>query len=98
MTRSALDARLAALATAPRVVMEMTSVEVVKKMVELCFGVSVVPEMATLHEVRRGTLLGIALEDGPRRKVALVTPTLGPLAHAARAFVEVARDRLRPGA
>lgn len=94
-TRATLDARLTALAAAPRVVMEMTSVEVVKRMVELGFGVSVVPEMATLHEVRRGTLLGLALEDGPRREVALVTPTLGPLAHAARAFVEAARDRLR---
>jgi len=95
-TRAALDARFAALGTAPRVVMEMTSVEVVKRMVELGFGASLVPELAIAEELRRGTLARIALEDGPRRDVALVTPTVGPLPHAARAFIQVCRDLLPP--
>ncbi len=94
-TRAALDARFAALGTTPRVVMEMTSVEALKRMVELGFGVSVVPELAVADEARRGALVRIALDDGPRREVALVTPTVGPLSHAARAFVEVCRERLR---
>jgi len=95
-TRALLDERLAAAGIEPRVVMEMNSVEVVKRLVELRFGVSIVPEMAAAPEVAGGTLAAVAIRGlGRERQVGILTPTTGPLSRAARAFVELAREQLK---
>jgi DNA-binding transcriptional LysR family regulator len=93
-TRAFLDERFAAAGVRPRVVMEMNGVEVLKRLVELGFGLSIVPEAACAREVAAGTLAARPLAGLPRREIALLTPTLGPLAHAARAFIEVAQRAL----
>jgi DNA-binding transcriptional LysR family regulator len=95
-TRSYLDAGFAALGVRPRVRMEMSSVEVLKRLVELGFGVSVVPALAAAREVASGVLAAVPLAaPGSVRQIGLVTPTSGPLSRAARAFIEVARAELR---
>lgn len=95
-TRALLDARFEELDAHPRVVMEMNSVEVLKRLVELDFGASIVPEMSARREVEAGTLEAIELRGlGRSREIGLLTPTAGPLSHAARAFIELANQRLR---
>lgn len=95
-TRAFLDEELARVGARPRVVMEMSSVEVLKRLVELGLGVSVVPELAVRREVAEGVLHAARVEGASRpRSVGLALPA-GPLAPAARAFAELAREVLRP--
>jgi DNA-binding transcriptional LysR family regulator len=95
-TRALLEAQFAELSRPPRVVMETSSVEVVKRYVTLGFGVSVIPEMAVSREVEAGLLCARPLVGSRPREVALVTSTAGPLSHAARAFIEVAEEHVSP--
>lgn len=92
--RALLDAAFAAHGVRPRVVMETSSVEVIKRLVELNFGISVVPAFCVRRERAQGVLRALPSRDLPMRQVGLITPTLGPLSHAARAFVDVLRREL----
>jgi LysR family cyn operon transcriptional activator len=97
-SRALLDGCLAAAGVRAQVVMEMSSVEVLKRLAELGFGLSVVPELAARREVSQGILGAVRLRDLPRRNIGLAVPRRGSLSHAARAFVEVLRAELREGA
>jgi DNA-binding transcriptional LysR family regulator len=92
--RALLDARFEALGLRPRVVMEMSSVEVLKRLVELGVGLSVIPALAAERECALGALHAVKLRGLTPRQIGLVTPTVGPLSHAARAFVAVLREVL----
>lgn len=97
--RALLDGDLARLGLTPAVAMEMSSVEVLKRLVELGLGLSVVPALAVEREVAAGTLAAVRLEGlSFERSVGLVTPAGGPLPRAAAAFAEVAREVLRRAA
>jgi DNA-binding transcriptional LysR family regulator len=94
--RALLDAELARIGAAPAPAMEMSSVEVLKKLVELGLGVSVVPALAVAREVEAGVLAAVRLQGlAVERSVGLVTPAAGPPSRAAAAFVEIARRDLR---
>jgi DNA-binding transcriptional LysR family regulator len=94
--RALLDAELARLGVAPAPAMEMSSVEVLKKLVELGLGVSVVPALAVEREVEAGVLAAVRLSGlAVARSVGLVTPAAGPPSRAAAAFAEIARAALR---
>jgi DNA-binding transcriptional LysR family regulator len=94
-TRALLDGRFRELGLEPRVSMEMSSVEVLKRLVELGFGVSVVPEVATRSEVQNRSLCAVELAGlGNQRKLGLVSPLSGLLSHAARAFRDVLVEEL----
>jgi DNA-binding transcriptional LysR family regulator len=80
----------------PTVTMEMSSVEVLKRLVELGFGLSVVPALAVSREVAAGSLAAVALHGLPDRHVALALPE-SPLSPAAGAFARLVRDRLSGG-
>jgi len=90
--RAFLDAALAARRLAPKIAMEMNSLEVIQRMVALGFGISIVPELA----VRPGPdLVAIPVVGlGAARKIGLVLPDPGPPSRAARAFVELVRAQL----
>lgn len=93
--RALLDAELARLGAVPAVTMEMSSVEVLKKLVELGLGVSVVPALAVEREVAAGVLAAVRLQGlTAERSVGLVTPAAGPPSRAAAAFAEIARAAL----
>ncbi|MCA9614147.1 MAG: LysR family transcriptional regulator [Myxococcales bacterium] len=94
-SRAHLDARFEAANVKPEVAMEAASVELLKTLVALGFGLSVLPELAVRREVAAGTLRTRSLTRAPERHVAIVTPTVGPLSPAARAFVETARRHAR---
>jgi DNA-binding transcriptional LysR family regulator len=97
-SRGLLDESLRALALRPKVVMEMSSIEVIKRLVELGFGLSLIPELAGLREFAQGQLVALRTKgteaSWPRRHVGLITPLHGSLSHAARAFIEVLRKEL----
>jgi DNA-binding transcriptional LysR family regulator len=94
--RAFLDAAFAALPGQPQVAMEMSSVEVLKRLVELGFGVAIVPALAVGREVKAGTLRALALTGLPgRRHVGLLTPAAAPLPRATAAFAELAAAVLR---
>jgi len=93
--RAHLDAALARAGAAPRVAMEMSSLEVIKRLVALGFGVSVVPAFAVTAEVARGELAALPLRGaGPARQVAIAVPAAGGLSRAARAFIDILRQTL----
>jgi DNA-binding transcriptional LysR family regulator len=93
--RAALDADLGRLGAGPAVAMEMSSVEVLKRLVELGLGVSVVPAVAVQREVAAGTLVALRLSGrAEERSLALLTAAEGPLPPAAAAFAEIARGAL----
>lgn len=97
-TRAAIDQAFARAGVRPTVAMEMSSVEVLKRLCELGFGVSIVPALAVRREVHAATrtLVALPLTGLPGgRTVALVTPAPGPASPAAAAFAEIARRRLR---
>lgn len=94
-SRAHLDARFDAAGVRPEVAMEAASVELLKTLVELGFGLSVLPELAVRRAREEGRLTTRALPRGDEaRRVMLATPTVGPLSPAARAFVEVATSTL----
>jgi DNA-binding transcriptional LysR family regulator len=94
-TRAFLDGAFEAAKVRPDVHMEMSSVEVLKRLVELGFGVSVVPALSVEREVSAGTLSRITLSEARgRRRVGLVTADTGPASRAAAAFVETLREVL----
>jgi DNA-binding transcriptional LysR family regulator len=89
-SRALLEAAFAAAGVRPNVVMEMSSVEVLKRLVELGFGVSVVPELAVERETRSGCLVALRLAGmGPSRRIGLLLPRAGPLSSAALAFRKI---------
>lgn len=94
-TRALLDARFRACGVTPRVTMEMSSVEVLKRLVELGFGVTIVPEVAAAREVAQGSLCAVPVHGlGHERRLGLVTLQRDTLSYAARAFCEVLRRTL----
>jgi len=95
-TRAWIDERLAACPERPRVAMELASIEVVKRLVALGFGVSVVPRIAIEAEVAAGSLASARLSPrSAARSLGVVVPRGAPLARPAEAFVALAREVLR---
>ncbi len=95
-TRSWIDESLAATSRDYQVAMELASIEVVKRLVALGFGVSVVPRIAVEEEVAAGTLVAARLLGSAdrARRLGVVYPRNGALSRAASAFVELARELL----
>lgn len=99
-SRSWLDDRIAEGARdgrAVRVAMELASIEVIKRLVGLGFGVSVVPRVAVEAEREGGSLAVVDLSPRPpRRRIGFVTRRGAPSSRAAAAFATLARQILRP--
>ena len=91
-SRGLLDERFSELGARPQVAMEMSSVEVIKRLVELGFGLSIVPLLSAARELEQGSLHAVRLpKPWPERNVGLITPLHGSLSHAAQAFIQVLR-------
>jgi DNA-binding transcriptional LysR family regulator len=98
-TRSLIDEQLAAHPGEGRIAMELASIEVVKRLVALGFGVSVVPRISVEAEVAQGTLACASLfARADARSLGVVYPARVPLSRAASVFVALAREILDAGA
>jgi DNA-binding transcriptional LysR family regulator len=75
-----------------RIVMELPTLEAIKRLVELGLGLAILPRLAAAAEVRRGELAALPIRElRGRRPVYLLTRAGAELSHAARAFFECAR-------
>jgi DNA-binding transcriptional LysR family regulator len=93
--RDFVDRELGRAGVVPRVAMEMNSVELLKRMVELGFGLSIVPAVATQHEVQRRALVAVPLgRASQQRSVGLLLSAREPIAPAATAFAALCRALL----
>lgn len=96
-SRALVDLAFAAQRVEPSVAMEMSSVEVLKRLAELGFGVAIVPRFSVQREQQSGTLAVLRLKQfGAERSVGALTPKAFSATHAARAFLELARAHSKP--
>jgi len=94
-TRRFIDGKLAETGLVPDVAMELGSIEVIKKMVEMDFGVSIVPRIAVLREVRRRALEAMHIFGRDEcRRLGFIYPSHGTPTLAARVFMKMMRESL----
>lgn len=97
-TRRLLDGLIASSGIAPEIAMELGSVEVVKQLASLGFGVGVVPAAAVLRECRAGLLSSRRFLPRARiRELGIVHGSADSLSPAAVVFIRLALEILAPG-
>jgi DNA-binding transcriptional LysR family regulator len=98
-SRAVVEAAFAAENAALTLAMEMSSVEVLKRLAELEFGIAIVPRFSVQRELQNGTLAALKLKQfGAARSVGALMPRAFAPTRAASAFLELAarppaRDR-----
>ena len=96
-SRALVEAAFDAQKLTPILAMEMSSVEVLKRLAELGFGVAIVPRFSVQREQHAGTLAVLKLEHfGAARSVGALTPRAFAPTRAAGAFLELARAHSKP--
>ena len=96
-SRALVDLAFAAEKLTPVVAMEMSSVEVLKRLAELGFGVAIVPRFSVQREHEAGSLSVLKLERfGAPRSVGALTPRAFAATRAARAFLDLAQAHSKP--
>jgi DNA-binding transcriptional LysR family regulator len=96
-SRALVEAAFAAEQQKPTLAMEMSSVEVLKRLAELGFGVAIVPRFSVQREQQAGSLAVLKLEHfGAARSVGGLTPRAFAPTRAAGAFLELARAHSKP--
>jgi DNA-binding transcriptional LysR family regulator len=89
LTRAWIDHKLEPHGLQGRVRMEVSTIEVIKRLVEVGLGVSLLPEMAIGEELRSGRLRGARLRGVPlERPVGLVYRKGKYFSHALEAFLD----------
>ena len=74
--------------------MNLGSMEVIKRFVEIGLGVAVVPRVAVAEEVRQGRLAALTIEELPAREIGLVERRDIHRSPAAVAFLHLLRTHL----
>src|SRR5450631_4162904 len=96
-SRALVEAAFATEKTKLTLAMEMSSVEVLKRLAELGFGVAIVPRFSVRRELQSGTLAVLKLKRfGAARSVGALTPRAFAPTRAAGAFLELARSYSKP--
>jgi len=94
-TRSFIDRRFGKAGLKPKVAMELGSIEVIKKLVQLDFGVSIVPNIALQDEVAHGKLRAIKVfKKDECRRLGIIYPKRGIFSLAAQIFVKMLKESL----
>jgi DNA-binding transcriptional LysR family regulator len=86
-SRAMLDRVLRQADLTAQVVMELGSIEVMKRFVEIGMGVALVPEVAVREEVLGDRIAAVRVVDLPAREVGLVQRQNGHLSQAAEVFL-----------
>jgi LysR family transcriptional regulator, cyn operon transcriptional activator len=96
-SRALVDLAFAAARLPLQLAMEMSSVEVLKRLAQLGFGVAIVPRFSVQRERESETLRVFGLEQfGPPRSVGALTPRAFSPTRTALAFLELARNHSKP--
>ncbi|MFC1533635.1 LysR family transcriptional regulator [Thermodesulfobacteriota bacterium] len=94
-TRTYIDQRLIEADLTPKITMELGSIEVIKKLVQLEFGVSIVPLIALHNEAEQGTLKAIRIfKKAECRTLGVIYPAKGISSLAAQIFVKMLKKHL----
>ena len=93
-TRYLLDQSFREADLKPRVSMNLGSIEVIKRFVEIGFGVAIVPKISIGQEVANGHLHSVAVRGLSPRPIGLVEHRGRRRSPAAAAFVEMLSDSL----
>ena len=94
-TRTFIDEQLRKAEVAPTIAMELGSIEVIKRLVQLDFGVSIVPRASVLSEVDRGLLSAVAVfRRRDARRLGAIFLRKRALSLAAREFLRVLTQHL----
>jgi DNA-binding transcriptional LysR family regulator len=93
-SRSLLDAVLREADVTPNLAMEVGSIEIIKRFVEIGFGIALVPAVAVVGEVAAGRLMALGARGVEARSVGLVRHRGRPATRAATALMELAREDL----
>jgi len=94
VSRTILDQTLAQADLTPKTVMQVGSIEVIKRYVEIGLGVSVVPRLNAEHEIQAGQLHAIHLDWLPTSMVGIVQRRKGYLSPAARMFLDMLKTHI----
>ena len=87
-SRGLMDRMFAEVGLQPHVTMELGSIEVIKRFVEIGLGIAIVPEVAVRDEVTSGRLTALRVTGLPARQVGMVRREGGHLSRAAAAFLK----------
>lgn len=87
-SRGLMDRMFSEAGLHPQVTMELGSIEVIKRFVEIGLGVAIVPEVAVREEVRSGRLTALRVTGIPVRQVGMVRRDGGHPSRAATAFLK----------
>jgi DNA-binding transcriptional LysR family regulator len=93
-SRILLDQMLGRAGLIPKVVMELGSVEVIKRFVEIDLGVSIIPGFTAEAEIRAGRFHAIRLNWLPNQAVGVVQRRKGYLSPAAQMFLELLKHHV----
>ncbi len=76
------------------IAVELPSLEAIKRLVEVGAGVALIPRLTATAEIDAGRLCGLAVgEMKLERKLNIIYRRNSELSHAAKAFLEVAKER-----
>ncbi|MCC6454926.1 MAG: LysR family transcriptional regulator [Caldilineaceae bacterium] len=93
-SRSLLNQLFVETGIAPQV-MDLGSIEVIKRYVEINLGISIVPKVAVMEEVQAGRLHAISVPWLPLRAVGLILRRGGYLSPASRMFLTMLQSELK---
>jgi len=94
-TRAFIDECFQKTGLAPKIALELGSIEVIKRLVELDFGISIVPHIAVQRELEQGALSVIKLfKRNECRRLGVIYPVKGPYSLPAKTFLRLLRERL----
>jgi len=93
-SRGLTDRMFAEAGVVPKVAMELGSIEVIKRFVEIGLGVALAPEVAICEEVAAGRLLAVPLKGAPVRQVGVIRRVGSHFSPAARVFLDFLEKHL----
>jgi len=94
-TRTYINQRFGEAGIKPKVIMELGSIEVIKKLVQLKFGISIVPLISLHQEVEKGALKAMRIfKKSECRTLGIIYPAKGIHSLSARIFVDMLRNYL----
>jgi DNA-binding transcriptional LysR family regulator len=93
-SRALLDDVLQRAGVTPRPAMELGSIEIIKRFVEIGFGIALVPAVSVVREVAEGRLVAVAALGLDNRPSVLLRHRGRPESPAAAALAQMMREEL----
>jgi len=91
-SRTLLDKLFSQAGLTPKIVIELGSIQVIKRYAEINLGVSIIPKFAAEYEIAEDRLHATHLDWSPPRAVGIIRRRTGYLSPAALKFIELLDD------